>query len=90
MGKYEYTKGGRQAQTGPCSKTTKPGDMFNYFKKILEHFPSHQFRATWQNEQFKQIKKCLPENHCLVVHDYSENFQCKDKIEVQSSYFQRT
>ena len=25
-----------------------------------------------------------------MVHDYSENFQCKDKVEVQSSYFQRT
>jgi hypothetical protein len=34
--------------------------------------------------------KNLPQNHCITVHDYSENYQCSDKIEIQSSYFQKT
>ena len=29
-------------------------------------------------------------NHCVVIHDYSENYGCKEKFELQQTYFQRT
>jgi hypothetical protein len=29
-------------------------------------------------------------NHCVVIHDYSENYGCKEKFELQQIYFQRT
>ena len=58
--------------------------------KLLETYPAHQFRATWQNSQFRSLKDNLPINHCLAVHDYSENYQCKDSVEIQSRYFQKT
>jgi hypothetical protein len=29
-------------------------------------------------------------NHCVVIHDYSENYDCKEKFELQQTYFQRT
>jgi hypothetical protein len=34
-------------------------------------------------------KNLLP-NHCVVIHDYSENYGCKEKFELQQTYFQRT
>ena len=54
--KYEYTQVGRKRKLVLVQKLTKPGEMFDYFKHILEQFPTHQFRATWQNEQFKLLK----------------------------------
>ena len=29
-------------------------------------------------------------NHCVVIHDYSKNYGCKEKFELQQTYFQRT
>ena len=70
-------------------KCTKPGYMIEYFRKLLETFPSHNFRAKWQNQQLKHIVTNLPLNHAISVHDYSENYRCKDQTELQSSYFQK-
>ncbi|CAC5374365.1 unnamed protein product [Mytilus coruscus] len=71
------------------NKTTKPDELFNYFKDILKTFPSHQFRANWQNKQFQRLKENPPQQHCIFVRDFSENYRCFDKTEIQSSYFAR-
>ena len=31
-----------------CNKETRPHEMFQCFKELLETFPSHRFRTTWQ------------------------------------------
>jgi hypothetical protein len=64
--------------------------MFNYFKELLDKFAGHQFRAQWQNEQLSNLRENLLPNHCVVIHDYSENYGCKEKFELQQAYFQRT
>ncbi|CAC5398871.1 unnamed protein product [Mytilus coruscus] len=71
-------------------KCSKPSEMFAHFKHVLDDFAGHQFRAYWQNAQLKSLKENVSQNNCIVVHDYSENYACKERVEVQSTYFQRT
>ena len=61
--------------------------MFRYFKHLLVGFPAHQFRASWQHEQFKQLMANLPLHHACCIHDYSENYSCRYQQEAQSLYF---
>ncbi|CAC5416032.1 unnamed protein product [Mytilus coruscus] len=60
------------------------------FVKLIETFPVHQHRATWQNEQFQNLVRNLPEKQCVCVHDFSENYRCSELTEIQSAYFQKT
>jgi hypothetical protein len=46
-----------------------------------------KFRAQWQNEQLSSLRENLLPNHCVVIHDYSENYGCKEKFELQQTYF---
>ena len=71
-------------------KETSPGEMFDYFKDLMSTFPSHQFRANWQSNQLKYLVDNLATNNCICVHDFSENFSCTEKDEIQTSYFQKT
>lgn len=92
--KYEYInlnmkKGKTMRKLSLVKKETSPGEMFSYFLEILSSFSSHQFRAKWQASQLKYLQENLPINHCLCIHDFSENFSCFDKQEIQSSYFQK-
>ena len=69
------------------TKITKPGDMFSYFKSLLESFPGHEFRAKWQQEQMHRNIENLPLGEACCVHDYSENYCCRYQEEIQSLYF---
>ncbi|XP_071140649.1 uncharacterized protein [Mytilus edulis] len=71
-------------------KTTKIGTLFKFLLELLSTFPSHQFRAAWQNQQLKAIISNLSANDCICIHDFSENFRCSAREEIQSSYFQCT
>ena len=71
-------------------KQSKPKEIFEYLRYLLETFPLHQFRSSWQNKQQKHLVDNLPKNHCLLIHDFSENYRCTEKHEIQSSYFQKT
>jgi hypothetical protein len=62
--------------------------MVDYLMKLLEKFPSHNFRALWQNNQLKTLVENLPLRDCITVHDFSENYKCKELAELQSDYFQ--
>jgi hypothetical protein len=93
--RYEYTKicvKSKDIKKKLClvKKGTSPGEMFNYFKEILVTFPAHQFRANWQSNQLKQLLGILARQDCICVHDFSENFSCFEKHELQTSYFQKT
>ncbi|XP_071122993.1 uncharacterized protein [Mytilus edulis] len=70
-------------------KRSNACDMFDYLKQLLEHFPSHQFRAYWQSKQMKSLINNLPVTHCVAIHDFSENYKCTEQCEIQSSYFQK-
>lgn len=67
-------------------KTTKPGEMIDNLRKVFQFFPVHNFRAKWQTDQ---LIENFPENECVTVHDFSDNYRCTD-VKIESSYFQRT
>ena len=92
--KFEYTKFNvkswkTRTKLMLVTKETNPREMFRYMKYLLETFPSHQHRANWQSEQYRNIVKNLPIDHAVCVHDYSENYRCSDRTEIQSNYFHR-
>lgn len=70
-------------------KESKPKEVFEYLRHLLETFPLHQFRSLWQNKLRKHIAENIPKDHCLLIHDFSENYRCIEKQEIQSSYFQK-
>lgn len=71
-------------------KESKVSDLFSHFLQLLKSFPFHQHRATWQNNQFQELSSNLPLNHCICVHDFSENYRCTELKQLQSAYFQKT
>jgi len=71
-------------------KESKVSDLFSHFLQLLKSFPFHQHRATWQNNQLQELSSNLPLNHCICVHDFSENYRCTELKQLQSAYFQKT
>ncbi len=53
--------------------------MFQYFAKLLESYTAHVFRAKWQSTQFNWLKQHLPPGQVICLHDFSENYTCKEK-----------
>ncbi len=93
--KYEYmdikVKGNATRKKLTLTKqTTKPGNMFEHLAKCIETYSLHQYSANWQSLQLKNLKENLPMNHVICIHDYSENYRCREKSEIQADYFQRT
>ena len=93
--RYEYgnfTHSGTQVKRKLVlvKKTTKIGELYQHLISLLETFPSHNFRADWQHTQAKRLIETLPAGDVLVDHDYSENYRCTEKNEIQSSHFQKT
>lgn len=68
-------------------KSTPVGEMFSCLKNLLQTYPSHQFRAKWQNQQLRELVQNLPIGHVVAVHDYSENYTCAMQDQIQSLYF---
>ncbi|VDI71490.1 Hypothetical predicted protein [Mytilus galloprovincialis] len=68
-------------------KESQVGELFSYFRKLIETFPVHQHRASWQNEQFqKLVVRNLPEKQCVCVRDFSENYRCSELTEIQTFF----
>ena len=70
-------------------KNTRPFEMFDHLKTLVISFPGHSLRAEWQGKQLKNVIRDLPLGHCIAVNDYSENYKCSAKQEIQSAYFQK-
>ncbi|KAH3799711.1 hypothetical protein DPMN_153323 [Dreissena polymorpha] len=89
--RYEYVnidvKGCTKRKLMLIKQKTAAKEMFTYFRSQLESFTQHQFSANWQINQLNVLKQCLPENTCLVINDYLENYRCIEKDELQSGYF---
>jgi hypothetical protein len=91
--KFEYVVIGVNADNSEkkklklVDKSTTPGEMFSCLKNLLQTYPSHQFRANWQNQQLRELVENLPVGHALAVHDYSENYTCTMQDQIQSLYF---
>ena len=68
-------------------KLTFPGEMFSCLQNLLQTYPSHHFRANWQNQQLRELVENLPTGHAVAIHDYSENYSCAMQDQIQSLYF---
>lgn len=93
--KYEYVRvtvkgNSEKKKLMLVKKKTSPVELFEYFKEVLHSYTEHQFSAVWQHEQLAALKTNLPTGHCLVIHDFSENYRCIEKQELQSTYFGKT
>lgn len=91
--KYEYVnlliKGRTLRKLMLVQKRSKPKELFQYFTEILRTYPSHSFRASWQNKQMRKLIECLPPDECVAIHDFSENYSCSEKDELQSTFFSK-
>ena len=56
---------------------------------ILRDFPAHQYRTNWQSRELQTLKDNLPANHCICMHDFSENYRCVIIEKIQSDYYQK-
>ncbi|CAC5398702.1 unnamed protein product [Mytilus coruscus] len=75
----------------PCElDVSDTAEFVKWEKKLIETFPVHQHRAIWQNEQFQNLVRNLPEKQCVCVHDCRKNYRCSELTEIQSAYFQKT
>ena len=71
-------------------KTTKVGTLFKHLLELLKTYPRHQFNSEWQNKQAKFIMEHMPAGDVITIHDFSENYRCTTKNEIQSTYFQKS
>lgn len=56
-------------------KCTALSELFSYMLHLLSTYAAHQFRSTWQNSQLKNLRNSLPQQDCICIHDFSENYQ---------------
>lgn len=68
-------------------KKTSPKKLSDYFIKLLEDYPYHQFMAIWQGQQLDDLIENLPLGHTVCIHDYSESYACRGQNKIQSQYF---
>ncbi len=85
--RFEYVEVNGKRKQMLVKKQTSPHEMFNYFYKLVEEFPFHEFQVSWQSSQLRSLQKNLPKNHTLCINDFSENARCKLQQETQSVYF---
>ena len=91
---YDYVATGKLTSSGDQQKNitlvqqeTAPKELFQYFIKLLEAYPLHQFIAVWQKNQLDDLLENLPLGHVVCIHDYSESYSCRGQKEMQSQYF---
>lgn len=46
--------------------------------------------AQGQVQQLRNLVQNLPQNHCVTIHAFSENYRCSERNEIQSNYFPET
>jgi len=69
------------------TKATPATKLCSYFRQLLKDYPYHSFKGKWQKEQFENLLDNLYPDNSICVHDFSENYTCSSKDEIQSEYF---
>ena len=68
-------------------KNTIAADLISYLKPKLAEFFIHNFKAQWQDKQFKAVMENLTAEEMVPVIDFVENYSFKDQNEVQSQHW---
>lgn len=66
---------------------TKPSDFIDYLKLKLPEFIVHNFIASWQDLQFKELFSSVPPGTIISCVDFSENYSMKIQNEIQSMHW---
>ena len=62
---------------------------FDELISMLSMHPKHVCNARAQASSFKAAKASLKDHEALVVVDFAENFTCRERVEAQSTYWNR-
>lgn len=68
-------------------KTTTLITFLDCLKADMKLWPSHIFRASWQHNQMSTSISSLTPGQVVILMDYSENYRCLFRDEVQSGFF---
>jgi hypothetical protein len=68
-------------------RLTKASELFQYLKPRLEAFLVHNYIATWQDLQFKELFSSVPRDTVISCVDFSENYSMKIQNETQSMHW---
>lgn len=73
----------------PCvqHRETKPIELFEYLEPRLKSFVVHNYIATWQDYQFKELFSSLSKDTVISCVDFSENYSMKVQNETQSMHW---
>lgn len=52
-------------------------DLNTQFQERLFHFRRHVFNIKWQFDVYRELRRKLKYNECLLHVDFSENYTCK-------------
>ncbi len=90
--KYEYrtrstSKGKDKKRLTLVEKETSPAEFLTHFRKCVEAYTLHDYTARNQHKQFRSLMESLPLEDAIVINDYSQNYTCRYKNEIQGVYF---
>ena len=74
-------------QISCIEKSTTVSAFLEALQIDLQTYPYHMFRANWQHRQMAENQKSLKEGEIQLVMDFSENYRCAFKDEVQTGFF---
>lgn len=63
------------------------GNMIDIFQNQLRVFTRHQFNIKTQYNHYRELKKSMKSDECLIHIDFSENYACKLSEEIQAAHF---
>lgn len=91
---HEYVKkDGNESKTVKTKKTVKAlkrtsiTDLKRAFDSEIIKFKKHVFIMKHQHQQYRTIINNLRDNEAVIICDFSENYECKMKEEVQALHF---
>jgi hypothetical protein len=66
---------------------TKPSDLFEYLKPKLQAFVLHNYIASWQDFEFRELFSSVPPNTLISCVNFSKNYTLKIQNEIQSMHW---
>ncbi|KAI4828351.1 hypothetical protein KUCAC02_022447 [Chaenocephalus aceratus] len=61
-------------------------DLLEMFQGQLRHFKRHTFNIKSQLTHYRELRKSMTNQECLIHVDFSENYSCKFAAEIQAMH----
>ena len=65
-------------------------DVIKRFTDVLKSLANHEYRKNRQLGEIAALKADLSADHIIIQEDFSENYTCKQQVEIQSVYYSTT